>query len=283
MRRLPGAARYRLHAGRSACIVGAGPNRSNLPALPLPGLWGLVTFFFFCASLQVNIMLQARSAEGLQGRGLGGVAGAAAAVPALLATLPAARLAPCPLQSLFLLLSIVFWLLCAGVTRPMCARTGGERRARLGLLQRWRPPAAPHCWQLKSLPPAALSAPGWIGLVVAGIAFYGAVAELLNEYYQKARWLGPLPERAGVVWVCGAGTRRAAGQEALEAPWSAAAAAGGGSWHGGPPAAIHSPAHPPCSPQTVLPLGPCKPGSALLPHFQRGVGAIPLLGPWYLR
>ena len=36
-------------------------------------------------------------------------------------------------------------------------------------------------------------------------------------------------------------------------------------------------------PQTVLPLGPCKPGLVLLRHFQRGVGAVPILGPCYLR
>lgn len=42
------------------------------------------------------------------------------------------------------------------------------------------------------------------------------------------------------------------------------------------------PSHPPVA-QTVLPLGPCKPGNVLLPYLQRGVGAIPLLGPMYLR
>lgn len=30
-----------------------------------------------------------------------------------------------------------------------------------------------------------LQAGGWLGLVVSGIAFYGAAAELLNEMYKK--------------------------------------------------------------------------------------------------
>lgn len=37
------------------------------------------------------------------------------------------------------------------------------------------------------------------------------------------------------------------------------------------------------APQTVLPLGVCAPGATMLPWFQAGVGAIPLLGPMYLR
>ncbi|PRW59038.1 nudix hydrolase mitochondrial-like [Chlorella sorokiniana] len=105
---------------------------------------GILTFFFFCASLTVNLML----------------------------------------QSLFLLLSIVFFLLAGGVSNPHAHKAGG-----------------------------------WIGLVVSGIAFYGAAAELLNELYKK----------------------------------------------------------------TVLPLGVCNPGAAILPWFQSAVGAVPLLGPIYLR
>lgn len=86
------------------------------PSLPHDGekmflaLWGFITFFFFAASLCVNFVLQA----------------------------------------LFLLLSIVFWLLAGGV-----ANSHSHKAA------------------------------GWIGLVVAGIAFYGGVAEMLNEIYDK--------------------------------------------------------------------------------------------------
>lgn len=57
---------------------------------------------------------------------------------------------PTPPQALFLLLSIVFWLLAGGV-----ANSHSHKAA------------------------------GWIGLVVAGIAFYGGVAEMLNEIYDK--------------------------------------------------------------------------------------------------
>ncbi len=35
--------------------------------------------------------------------------------------------------------------------------------------------------------------------------------------------------------------------------------------------------------QTVLPLGVCNPGAAILPRFRCAVGAVPLLGPMYLR
>jgi len=35
--------------------------------------------------------------------------------------------------------------------------------------------------------------------------------------------------------------------------------------------------------QTILPLGVCNPAASLVPRFQRGVGATPLLGPAYLR
>ncbi|KAL4444084.1 hypothetical protein ABPG75_011821 [Micractinium tetrahymenae] len=124
------------------------------PSIPHDGekmflaLWGFITFFFFAASLCVNFVLQASAG------------------------------------ALFLLLSVVFWLLAGGV-----ANSHSHKAA------------------------------GWIGLVVAGIAFYGGVAEMLNEMYDK----------------------------------------------------------------TVLPLWPCSPGTSLLPHVQRSVGAIPLIGPAYLR
>lgn len=39
----------------------------------------------------------------------------------------------------------------------------------------------------------------------------------------------------------------------------------------------------PSSLQTVLPLGVCSPGTAMLPHFQALVGRIPLLGTTYIR
>lgn len=148
-------------------------------SLPLP-LPGILTFFFFCASLTVNLML----------------------------------------QSLFLLLSIVFWLLAGGVANPH-AHKASAAAAACGCYKAapGQNVAAGSHGSLWSAVAAAPQAAGWIGLVVSGIAFYGAAAEMLNEMYQR----------------------------------------------------------------TVLPLGVCNPGAAVLPWFQAAVGAVPLLGPVYLR
>ena len=108
--------------------------------------------------------------------------------------------------------------------------------------------------------------------MVSGIAFYGAAAELLNELYKKvgAARCGsvPMPQSVQVqpaqVVFYGSGSN----------PCCCA---------GDSPACFSLPSAPPCALQTVLPLGVCNPGAAILPLFQSAVGAIPLLGPMYLR
>lgn len=74
------------------------------------------------------------------------------------------------MQALFLVLAVVFWLLSAGVTRP-----GWDQAA------------------------------GWVGLCVAGIAFYGAAAELLNEYYHKVGLREVRGQKCLGVWGGGVG------------------------------------------------------------------------------
>lgn len=124
--------------------------------------------------------------------------------------------APRSPQSLFLLLSIVFFLLAGGMVNPHAHKVGSRWQAHSGCCRRHltRAPAGGRGWQLaiwlqrlpswhrrlpsnrplpsnQPLPTAAaprrvcLQAGGWLGLVVSGIAFYGAAAELLNEMYKK--------------------------------------------------------------------------------------------------
>lgn len=104
------------------------------------------------------------------------------------------------LQALFLLLSIVFFLLAGGVANLHAHKVG--LRAAVECLV--RPPlsiARSHSSSLCNghalilcllfVPQAA----GWIGLVVSAIAFYIAAAELLNELYNKVG--ASLPLRKG--------------------------------------------------------------------------------------
>lgn len=99
----------------------------------LPHNWyaGILTFIFFGASLTVNLMLQARL----------GVRGGLASLqlyrwrshPARMHAPPALPpSAPCSPQSLFLLLSIVFFLLAGGVVNPHAHKVGCRWQAHSG-------------------------------------------------------------------------------------------------------------------------------------------------------
>lgn len=119
-----------------------------------------------------------------------------------------------------------------------------------------------------------LQAGGWLGLVVSGIAFYGAAAELLNEMYKKvgAASCGNAP----LLSTC-------ADASLSSAPNHGCCTSGCAIPATGPPLCCSHPTAPPSPLQTVLPLGVCNPGAAILPWFQSAVGAVPLLGPMYLR
>lgn len=149
-----GAARAGVGAGGlrwvlAAHLVPANRSITACSLLHAVSLAGILTFFFFCASLTVNLMLQARAdwqgsllpRPGLhrvrdlccsvllilhQQAACMAVAAAAAAAPLLLSsavhTQPGHTFASA--QSLFLLLSIVFFLLAGGVSNPHAHKVG---------------------------------------------------------------------------------------------------------------------------------------------------------------
>jgi succinate-acetate transporter protein len=115
-------------------------------------LWGILTFLFFVGSLSLNLALQA----------------------------------------LFLLLSVVFFLLAGGVHNPYshkvrCWLSWPQFTSLLTAAQNALSQGKPQSSKQYIV---STQAAGWIGLVVSAIAFYAGAADLINERYQKVRCSG---------------------------------------------------------------------------------------------
>lgn len=128
-------------------------------------------------------------------------------------------------------------------------------------VQFWEAGQAASSWLEPSCRHAVLQAAGWIGLVVAGIAFYTGGAEMINERFNKVG-------RVQACTLCYKGDMQAHLQPnpRPEPPHPRPASAAAACWV-----------------QTLLPLGVVNWAPLLVPGFQRGIGAIPLVGSCYLR